>query len=154
MVRRPRRETVTGRQSGERDALADLHGAFERLRRRHARLGRAVRRSEADVEDLVRRSRGKITLSAARDRVGYHVVWSRWSQSYDDVGDAADRLVRSRPASLADLMVMFGALEWTLLTDAVIVDRAAELQVGLFGRRLRRFVADGRTSKTPDASVR
>jgi hypothetical protein len=129
-----------------------LYDAFERRRRRYARLSRRVRGNEAAAEELVRGSRGKITLSAARDRVGYHVVWSRWSQCYDDASEAADSLLRCRPTSLADLLMMFSALEWLLLTDAVIVDHTAEHQVRLFGRRLRRFVAGRQTSATSSSS--
>jgi hypothetical protein len=78
----------------------------------------------------------------ARERVGYHGVWSRWSESYDAVATAADRLLHARPRSLSDLCMMFGALEWVLLADAVIVDRAIEREVCRFGRGLRQFAAD------------
>jgi hypothetical protein len=122
--------------------LTDLHEIFERLRRRHARLGRMVRRRETEAEDLSRRSRGRVSNPAARDRVGYHKVWSRWSQCYEELAAAADGLLRAQPRSLADLLMMFKALEWVLLADAVIVDQAAERQVRRFGRSLRQLAAD------------
>jgi hypothetical protein len=121
--------------------LADLHETFARLRHRHARLGRMVRRREAEAEDLTSRSRGRLTNAVACDRVGYHKVWSSWSQSYDELAAVSDRLLHARPRSLADLLMMFDALEWVLLADAVIVDQAAERQVRRFGRSLRQLAA-------------
>jgi hypothetical protein len=122
-------------------ALADLHETFARLRHRHARLGRMVRRRETEAEDLTRRSRGRVSNAVARDRVGYHQVWASWSQSYDELAGAADSLLHARPQSLTDLLMMFNALEWVLLADAVIVDQAVERQVRRFGRGLRRLAA-------------
>lgn len=80
-------------------------------------------------------------MAVARDRVGYHRAWSEWSKSYDEVASAADRLIGSRPRSLPELVLIFHALEWRLLTDGVIVDRGAERQVRSFGRRLRQLAA-------------
>jgi hypothetical protein len=37
--------------------------------------------------------------------------------------------------------MMFSVLEWLLLADGVIVDRAAERQVRRFGRGLRQLAA-------------
>jgi hypothetical protein len=123
-------------------ALADLHEVFERRRRRHVRLTRLLRRRDAEGEDLKTSSRGRITTDVARERVGYHGVWSRWSASYDAVATGADRLFHTRPRSLSDLGMMFGALEWALLSDGVIVDRAVERQVRRFGRALRQLAAE------------
>jgi hypothetical protein len=136
---RPRRHSQGGQGADNGEALTDLHETFERLRRRHARLGRMVRRREAEAEDLIRRSRGRVDNAEARDRVGYHGVWSRWSQCYDELAAIAESLLHARPRSVADLLMMFNALEWVLLGDEVIVDRAAERQVRRFGRGLRRF---------------
>ena len=121
--------------------VAERYEAFGRLRHRHARLGRLVRRREADAEDLVGQSRGKLAPAVARDQVGYSDAWSRWSESYDDVASAADSLLRSRAHSVLDLCMMFSALEWALLSDGVIVDSGAERQVRRFGRGLRRLAA-------------
>jgi hypothetical protein len=123
------------------EAVVDLHETFMQLRRRHSRLGGMVRRREAEAEDLTRRGPGKITRTTARERVGYHDVWSQWSESYDNTAKAADRLLRSPPRSLADVLMLFNALEWALLADGVIVDHAAEGQVRRFSRDLRRLVA-------------
>lgn len=123
------------------DTVAELCAAFERLRRRHLRLGRLLRKREIEAVELNSSSRGRITTDMARERVGYHDAWPRWSESYDDVALAADRLLGVRPQSLADVVVMFGALEWLLLSDAVIVDRAVERQVHRFSRGLRQLAA-------------
>ena len=131
-----------GQGADEGEGLTDLHETFERLRRRYRRLGRMVRRREAEADELTSRSRGRISKTTARDRVGYHRAWSSWSQSYDELAGAADRLLHTRPRSLADLLVMFSALEWVLVSDGVIVDQAAERQVWQFGRGLRRLAAD------------
>jgi hypothetical protein len=128
--------------SEEVGTVAELHEKFERRRRRHIRLGRLLRRREAEAEDLNTSSRGHITTDVARERVGYHGVWSRWSASYDAVATAADRLLHTRPRSLSDLCMMFGALEWVLLADAVIVDSDAERQIRRFGHGLRQLSPD------------
>jgi hypothetical protein len=137
---------MVARRDRQEDAsngkLADAYETFVRLRERHSRFARVMRRREAEADALSKQSRGRVTIAAARDRVEYHPAWSRWSESYDEVASAADRLLRSRPRSLADLLLMFSALEWILLADAVIVDREAERQVRRFGRSLRRLVAD------------
>lgn len=124
--------------TGPSDDVAQLHAAFERLRRRHTRLDRVLRRSVAEAEELIRRSR--VTIAMARDEVGYHPIWSRWSEADAEVADAADRLLRARPQSLLDLVMIFTALEWVLLTDQVIIDRAAERQLRRFGRALRELL--------------
>lgn len=143
MANRSHRGRDADRQaSDDGQTVANLYEMFERLRRRHTRLGRLLRRREAEADDLASRRRGRLTTAATRQQVGYHDVWSRWSESYDDVAAAADRLLRRQPRSLADVIMLFGALEWVLLTDQVIVDRAAELQVQRFGRGLRQ-VAKG-----------
>ena len=128
-------------------ALAELHDTFERLRRRHARLSRVVRQKVAEADELVRRSRGKSSVALARDRVGYHDVWARWSESHREVAAAADSLLRARPSSVAHLVMIFGALEWVLLADGVIVDQAAERDVRRFGGSLRELAA-GRESSS------
>jgi hypothetical protein len=130
-----------GQGADDGRALTELHETFERLRRRHARLGRIMRQREAEAEDLARRSRGRVSNTTARDRVGYHRVWSSWSQSYEELAVAADSLLHARPQSLTDVLMMFNALEWVLLADAVIVDQAAERQVRRFGRSLRQLAA-------------
>ena len=138
-----RRQREPDAQTSEADqTVTDLYRAFERLRRRHARLGRLVRRREAEAEDMVARRRGRLTTGTAREQAGYNEAWSRWSASYDDVAAAAGRLLRARARSLADVIMMFAALEWMLLTDEVIVDRGAERSVRRFGRGLRRQAAD------------
>jgi len=121
--------------------LAELHDAFERLRRRHARLSRLVRQKAVDAEALVGRSHRKISVALARDRAGYHGVWSSWSESHDELAATAGLLLRSRPSSVADLVMMFGALEWVLLTDDVIVDQTAARDVRRFSRSLRQLAA-------------
>lgn len=133
MVREAEREGISG------SALTDLYAAFERLRRRHVRLTRMMQRKRVEAEALKRQSRGRLTMDVALDRVGYHPAWSAWSKSYDDVSDAAARLLCSRPRSLPELVLIFHALEWLLLTDGVIVDRQAERQVRAFGRRMRKL---------------
>jgi len=85
------------------------------------------------------RSRGRVTMDVALHRVGYHPAWSAWSESYDQVADAADRLIGSRPRSLPELVLVFYALEWLLLTDGVILDHGAERQVRASGRHLRQL---------------
>jgi hypothetical protein len=137
----PERRRQEGAASDGDDALTDLYETFERLRRRHGRLGRMVRRRETEVKDLIRRSRGRVSTTAARDQAGYHEVWSSWSQSYDELASTADSLLHTRPRSLAELLMMFNALEWVLLADDVIVDRAAERQIRRFGRGLRQLAA-------------
>lgn len=126
-----------GREPGAAPTgVTDLYGTFERLRRRHLRLSRVVRGKEAEAKLLRKQSRGRVTIATARERVGYHPAWSRWSDSYDLVASAADRLVRSRPRALSEVLLVFRALEWILLTDAVIVDSVAEHQVRIFARNL------------------
>jgi hypothetical protein len=100
-----------------------------------------LRRREAAAEDLRHRSRGRISTAAARDKVDYHAIWTRWSASHDEVAAAADRLLRSRARSLTDVLMLFSALEWVLLCDGVIVDSTAERQVRRFGRGIRRLTA-------------
>jgi hypothetical protein len=78
-----------------------------------------LRRRESEAKDLRTSSRGRIALDVARQRVGYHVLWSRWSASYDDVSAAAGRLLRVQPRSLADVGMMFGALECSLRVDDI-----------------------------------
>jgi len=117
--------------------LAELHDRFERLRQRHARLGLMLRKRTVEADELTTRSRGKITNADAREQVGYHEVWSAWSQTYYEAAEAAGLLIRARPRSLTDVLMMFDALEWVLITDGVIVDRNAERQVRRFGRALR-----------------
>lgn len=135
-----RRQREPHAQTSEADqTVTDLYRAFERLRRRHTRLGRLVRRREAEAEDMVARRRGRLTRGTAREQIGYNGAWSRWSASYDDVAAAADRLLRARARSLADVIMMFAVLEWVLLNDQVIVDRGAERSVRSFGRGLRRL---------------
>ena len=138
-----RRQREPDAQTSEADqTVTDLYRAFERLRRRHARLGRLVRRREANADDLAARRRGRPTTAPAREQAGYNEAWSRWSASYDDVAAAAGRLLRARARSLADVIMMFAALEWLLLNDQVIVDHDAERQVRRFGHGLRRLAAD------------
>ena len=119
---RPRQRSQGEQGADEGESLTELHETFERLRRRYARLGRMVRRCGAEAEDLIRGSRGRVNNATARDRVGYDRAWSSWSQCYDELAAIADRLLHVRPRSLADLLVMFDALEWVLLADQVIVD--------------------------------
>lgn len=133
MVRQAEREDTSG------SALTDLYATFERLRRRYVRLTRMMRRKRVDADALKRQSRGRLAMHVALDRVGYHAAWSAWSESYDDVADAAARLIGSRPRSLPELVLIFHALEWLLLTDGVIVDRVAERQVRAFRRHLRQL---------------
>ena len=57
------------------------------------------------------------------------------------INTTADLLLRTRPSSVADLVMIFGALEWVLLTDDVIVDEAAERHVRRFDRSLRQLAA-------------
>jgi hypothetical protein len=121
--------------------LTELYETFERLRRRHLRLGQVKRRRAAGAYVRIAPNTGKVATATARRRAGYHAAWSRWSQSYDEVTAAADRLIRPQPKSLADLVMMFRALEWVLLADATIVDKEAERQLRAFGRNLRRFAA-------------
>lgn len=131
-----------GRRTGyPRGEVIDLHDTFEKLRRRHLRLTRDVYGKAAQADQLGKRSHGRVTIAAARERVAYHSAWSRWSESYDGVASAADRLIHARPRSLAELLLVFHALEWTLLADDVIVDRGAERQLRNFGRRLRKLAA-------------
>lgn len=130
-ARRDRRWAEKGPAGAD---VADLHESFERLRRRHRRLSRLLRRRELGVEGLITGSRGRLSTEATRERSGYHEVWSRWSQSYDAVSSAADHLLRARARSLPEVIKMFSALEWLLLSDGVIVDLAVERQVRRFGR--------------------
>lgn len=88
---------------------------------------------------MVARRRSRATTGTVREEVGYNEVWARWSASYDEVAAAADRLLRARARSLADVIMMFAALEWMLLSDQVIVDLGAERSVRRFGRGLRRL---------------
>ena len=133
MVREAEREDTSGA------TLVDLYATFERLRRRHVRLSRVIRRKQAEAEAVRMRSRGRVTMDVALHRVGYHPAWSAWSESYDQVADAADRLIGSRPRSLPELVLVFYALEWLLLTDGVILDHGAERQVRASGRHLRQL---------------
>jgi hypothetical protein len=128
-----------GRRPGAGQKVVELYETFEQLRRRHLRLTRAKVRKELEADELRTASRRRVSIAVARDRVGYHAAWSRWSDSYDEVASAADRLVRCRPQSLAELVLVLKALEWSLLTDAIIVDRVAEDQVRRFGQRLRQL---------------
>jgi hypothetical protein len=114
---------------------------FERLRRRHLRLGQVKRRKAAGAHLQIAPNTAKAATATARRRAGYHAAWSVWSQSHDEVATAADRLIRAQPKSLADLVMMFRALEWVLLADAAIVDKGAERQLRAFGRNLRRLAA-------------
>lgn len=102
--------------------LAELHRAFDQLRRRHTRLGRQVRR-----------------LEKVKNSTEYHSTWARWSSSYDETAAMADRLVRSHPKDLDDLVGIFAALEWLLLSDGAVIDTVAERQLRMFGRRLRQL---------------
>jgi hypothetical protein len=88
---------------------------------------------------MAARRRGRLTTATAREQVGYNEAWSRWSASYDEVAATADRLLRAQARSLADVIMMFAALEWMLLSDQVIVDLGAERSVRRFGRGLRRL---------------
>ena len=134
---------MPGRQSGERPtpALTELYETFERRRRRHVRLGQVKRRRAAGANFQIAPNTRKATAATTRTRANYHAAWSRWSQSHDEVSAAADRLIRAQPKSLADLVMMFRALEWVLLADAAVVDKEAERQLRAFGRSLRRLAA-------------
>jgi hypothetical protein len=143
MVRRRHREGGPNSPTSEaHQTVTEVYHTFERLRRRHTRLGRLVRRREANADDLAARRRGRPTTAAAREQAGYNEAWSRWSASYDEVAAAADGLLRGQARSLSDVIMMFAALEWMLLSDQVIVDRDAERSVRRFGRELRRLAAD------------
>lgn len=108
------------RQTGA--APAELQRTFDQLRRRHARLGLQVR-----------------LLERIESPADYHATWARWSSAYDEAATIADRLVRSPPEDLDDLVGMFAALEWILLSDGAVVDSGAARQLRMFGRRLRQF---------------
>ena len=134
---------MPGRLSTRRpaSALTELYEAFERLRRRHLRLGQVKRRKARGVCFQIAPNTRKASATTVRGRADYDAVWSRWSLSYDKVSAAADRLIRAQPKSVSDLLMMFRALEWALLADAAIVDKEAERQLQAFGRRLRRLAA-------------
>lgn len=122
-------------------ALTELYEAFERLRWRHLRLGQVKRRRAAGAYVRIAPNMGKVSTATTRRRASYHAAWSRWSQSYDEVSAAADRLIRAQPKSVSDLLMMFRALEWVMFADAAIVDKEAERQLRAFGRNLRRLAA-------------
>ena len=136
---------MPGRRSEERPAppppLTELYQAFERLRRRHLRLGQVKRRNAVGAYFQIARNTGKVSTAGTRRRASYHAAWSRWSQSYDKVSAAADRLICAQPKSVPDLLMMFRALEWALLADGAIIDEEAERQLRAFGRSLRRLAA-------------
>lgn len=134
---------MPGRLSRRRptSALTELYEAFERLRRRHLRLGQVKQRKARGAHLQIASNTRKVSAATIRRRADYHAAWSRWSLNYDKVSAAADLLIRAQPKSVSDLLMMFRALEWALLADAAIVDKEAERQLRAFGRSLRRLAA-------------
>jgi hypothetical protein len=132
--------------------LPTLGPSFARVRRRWARQGRRVRQlaSEADkiaTDRDVGRLRGArrqvAALETAREEVGYHQAWARWSATGDEVADLVATILRRPARTLRDLAIKFDALAWLLLGDSAVVDHEAERQVRAFGRELRKLTAGG-----------
>lgn len=126
------------------DLLA-LGGSFARLRARWARQGRRVRQRSAEANRIAKThgsgslrgsKRQNALLEAAREEIGYHAAWARWSATADDLASLVDEIMSQPARTLPELAVAFDALAWLLLADGAVVDRVAARHVRLFGREL------------------
>ena len=136
--------------------LPTLGPAFDLLRARWARQGRRVRQLGVEA-DKVAKMRGighardtkrrVAILESAREEVGYHVAWSRWSASSNELAELVEQIMSQPARSVSDLAIRFDALAWLLLGDGAVVDREAERHVRVFGRELRELGAAERQAR-------
>ena len=85
--------------------------------------------------------RKRAVVEAARDNVGYHAAWARWSASADELAELVGIILTRPAATISDLSIKFDALAWLLLADCAVLDHEAERQVRRFGRELRQLGA-------------
>ena len=89
-----------------------------------------------DVRPVGRSKRHRAALDAVREKVGYHAAWARWSASADELAVLIDRIARHPARSIDDMLVKYEALQWSLLDDGALFDRAVRRQVVAFRRDL------------------
>ncbi|MBI4923344.1 MAG: hypothetical protein HY834_16505 [Devosia nanyangense] len=136
---------VTQGDSGSGARLAELGQSFVRLRRRCARQGRHVRQLAAEADRIATTPtkptarpgrRQRAALDTIREKVGYHTAWARWSASVDEIVALIDRIARYPARSIDDMILKYEALQWSLLDDGALFDRAVRRQVVAFRRDL------------------
>ena len=126
-------------------SLTELATLFAQLRARWARQGRRVRQLSVKADEIVtERPRGRVRgrrrlLNKAREEVGHHAAWARWSATADELEVVVKQVLNHPTGTVRDLSVKFDALAWLLLADGAVVDHVAERELRKFRRELHRL---------------